>query len=85
MTTKQWAVLRLLEANPGGLYGSQFVQMAGIGRGTIYVLLERLVDRGLVREVDEPATSELRLPRTRHFITDAGLQQLSALRQPPGA
>lgn len=74
MAPKELMVLRLLMDNPGGLYGSEFVHLSSgqLGRGTIYTLLDRLVQKGMVREVEEPATTELQLQRTRHFITGQG-------------
>jgi DNA-binding PadR family transcriptional regulator len=71
---KELKALRLLMDYPRGLYGSEFVVRSEgyLGRGTIYTLLERLVDKGFVREVQEEATAEYQLPRTRHIITAAG-------------
>jgi DNA-binding PadR family transcriptional regulator len=76
MAPKELLVLRLLIDNPQGLYGSEIVHLSGggISRGTVYVLLERLVDKGSVREVEEGPTVALNLKRTRHFITKAGRQ-----------
>ena len=74
MAPKELLALRLLLDNPRGLFGSELVHLSAgiIGRGTVYALLERMVDSGNVREFEEPATSSYSLPRTRHFITDAG-------------
>lgn len=74
MAPKELMALRLLIDNPKGLYGSEFVHLSGgkLPRGTVYILLERMVDKGHVREVAEPATPSLQLARTRHVITAAG-------------
>ena len=40
-------------------------------------LLERLVEKGFVKEVQEEATAEYQLPRTRHIITGAGRQAVN--------
>ena len=74
MAPKELLALRLLQDNPTGLYGSEFVHLSNgaIGRGTVYTLLDRLVQKGMVRELDEEPTPELQLKRTRHFITAVG-------------
>lgn len=74
MPPKELKVMLLLMDHPRGLYGSEFVALSNgfIGRGTIYTLLERLVDKGFVREVEEAATPSLQMARTRHLITAVG-------------
>ena len=74
MSPTKLLALRLLIDHSRGLYGSEFVHLSGgkLNRGTVYVLLQRLVEEGLVREVEEPATATLQLARTRHFITAPG-------------
>ena len=79
MSPKELKALRLLIDHPKGLYGSEFVVRSDgfLGRGTIYTLLERLVEKGFVKEVAENATAEYQLPRTRHIITGAGRQAVN--------
>ncbi len=74
MAPKDLKALRLLMDNPAGLYGSEIVARSGgyIGRGTVYTLLDRLVERGYVREINEPPSPSLQIARTRHVITGAG-------------
>jgi DNA-binding PadR family transcriptional regulator len=74
MAPKELKILRMLMDKPKGLYGSEMVALSNgvLGRGTIYTVLDRLVEKGFVREVDEPPTPALQLARTRHFITGAG-------------
>ncbi len=74
MAPKELKILRMLMDTPKGLYGSEIVALSNgfLGRGTIYTLLDRLVEKGFVREVEEPPTPALQLARTRHFITGAG-------------
>lgn len=74
MAPKELKALLLLIDNPGGLFGSEFVNKSDgyIGRGTVYTLLERLVEKGFVDELEEPATSEYQLARTRHRINGKG-------------
>jgi DNA-binding MarR family transcriptional regulator len=81
VSPKEQLVLRLLIDNPKGLYGSDFVAISQgkLGRGSIYTLLDRLVDKGFVRETDDPPSSDGALPRTRHAITGKGQQQYQRL------
>ncbi len=74
MAPKELLILRLLMDNPQGLYGSEVVHLSkgGIGRGTVYSLLERMVAKDFVREVEEEPTVALQLKRTRHFATQKG-------------
>jgi DNA-binding PadR family transcriptional regulator len=74
MSPKEQPAVRILMDNRSGLFGSQLVSLSEgkLVRGTVYVLLERLVDQGLVREEEVPPTSEYQLARTRHFITGLG-------------
>lgn len=74
MAPKELLALRLLIDHRDGLYGSEFVHHSEgkLNRGTVYSLLERMVDKGFVREVQEPATAALNLPRTRHLVTASG-------------
>jgi DNA-binding PadR family transcriptional regulator len=78
---KELLALRLLMDHPKGLYASELVHLSGgkIGRGTVYTMLDRLVDKGFVREQDEAASAELQLQRTRHFITGAGAKTCQAI------
>ena len=74
MAPKDLKALILLASNSSGLYGSELVSLSKgfIGRGTVYTLLGRLVEKGLVKEVEEPPTAALQMARTRHFITGEG-------------
>jgi DNA-binding PadR family transcriptional regulator len=74
MAPKELHILRLLMDNPRGLYGSEMVHISDgkLSRGTVYTLLERLIDKGFVREETEPASPGFNAPRTRHFITGEG-------------
>jgi DNA-binding PadR family transcriptional regulator len=80
MAPKELLALRLLIDNRDGLYGSEFVHHSEgkLNRGTVYSLLERMVDKGFVREVEEPASATLNLPRTRHLITGSGRHAYNA-------
>lgn len=65
--------------HPEGLYGSELVDLSEgyLSRGTIYSLLDRLVDKGFVREEEEPPTRSLKIARTRHFITGLGARAVN--------
>lgn len=74
MAPKELKALRLLMDYPKGLYGSEMVALSEgyLSRGTIYTLLDRLVDKGYIREIAEPPTPSLQIGRTRHRITGSG-------------
>ena len=80
MSPKDLLALRLLIDNPKGLYGSEFVAISKgkLGRGTIYTQLDRLVDKGYVKELVDPPTSAAAMARTRHRITASGEQAYRA-------
>jgi DNA-binding IclR family transcriptional regulator len=69
-----------------GLYASELVHLSKgqLGRGTIYTLLDRMVDKGWVRELEEEPTPELQLRRTRHFITGNGQRAIHDFAQAHG-
>ena len=78
MASKELLVLRLLIDNPG-LFGSEFVHLSkALNRGTVYALLERMVEKGYVREEQQPPTTSLQLARTKHFITGEGRKAYDA-------
>lgn len=72
--------LQLLKDHPQGLYANEVVIASSklIRSWHVYDVLERLVDAGLVREVEDA-------DRTRHFITDAGTAALAEASNPKGS
>ena len=74
MAPKDLKALRLLMDNPRGLYGSELVALSEgyLSRGTVYTLLDRLLEKGIIREGEEPPTPAFQMQRTRHFITASG-------------
>jgi DNA-binding PadR family transcriptional regulator len=86
MAPKKLLALRLMIDHPQGLFGSQFVHLSNgkLNRGTVYTLLERLVEEGFVKEVPVPASSDLQLARTRHEITAMGKRAYKAFLQEQG-
>lgn len=77
-STKEATILALL-AKGEPLYGLQLVELSDgvLKRGTIYVTLGRMQDKGLVRAlVDSGAGRHPGLPRPRYRLTAAGCQAL---------
>jgi DNA-binding PadR family transcriptional regulator len=73
-------VLELLTER-GSLYGLELVALSngGLKRGTVYVTLGRMQDRGLVRPLDDKSPeSHAGLPRPKYRITAAGARALVA-------
>jgi PadR family transcriptional regulator, regulatory protein PadR len=76
----QVLILELLRRH-GDLYGLQLVtQSEGqLKRGTVYVTLSRMADKGLVVALrDASADEHSGLPRPRYRITSQGLKTLAA-------
>lgn len=80
MTKNDLTALRIIAAHQLGLYGNEVAQLSGgaISKATVYTVLERLVDAGMIREVEEPPIGAM-LARTRHFLADAGRKELAAI------
>jgi len=74
MAPKELKALILLMDHREGLFGSELVGLSDgyLSRGTVYTLLERLVQKGYVTEQDVPATTSYQIARTKHHITGAG-------------
>jgi len=78
---KELVVLRLLrEAPSSGMYGLELVgESAGLlGRGSVYVVLSRMQDKGLVRSHTPQSDDHPGLPRPRYRITGLGVKSLQA-------
>ncbi len=74
-------VLELL-AEHGDLYGLQLVELSDgqLKRGTVYVTLARLQDKGLVRVLrDLDSHAHAGMPRPRYRLTAHGSRVLQAL------
>lgn len=75
---KEVAVLSLLSGK-GEMYGLEMVKSSSdLRRGTVYVLLDRMEDKGYVssRAVREPGSSGL--PRRLYRLTGLGVRALAA-------
>ena len=74
MGSHELLALRLLIENPKGLYGSEFVALSKskLGRSSIYTILDRLVAKEWVGEIEDPPEQSYMRSRTRHVITSGG-------------
>ena len=81
LSSKEFLILDLL-SGPGELYGMGLVtrSQGRLKRGTVYVTLHRMEEKGLVRsrveELEEPRAG---LPRRLYRPTDRGLALLRAM------
>ncbi len=79
-TPTESVVLRLL-AEAGAGYGLQLVRASHgqLKRGSVYVLLERLIDKGFVEDCPEPQVHPaIGLQRRRYQLTGLGHRALAA-------
>lgn len=65
------ALLSLLDA-PQGLYGYEIMQMTGIKPGTLYPMLARLEDQGILVSHWEESSVQGRPPRHIYSLSAAG-------------
>jgi PadR family transcriptional regulator PadR len=73
------AVLAALAARPqDARYGYELAKEVGLRAGTLYPILMRLADRGLLEAGWEPAPPAGRPPRHLYRITAAGARATSA-------
>jgi DNA-binding MarR family transcriptional regulator len=73
LSTKEAAVLWVLQqANERGIYATDICDITGIGRSSIYPMLARLEDRGLVRYTID----EINRRNRYHFITEEARRQI---------
>lgn len=79
---KEADVMRMLIAR-GDSYGLDLVNASEgkLKRGTIYVLLDRMEDKGLIESWTEdcPTDGYVGIPRRRYRLTGAGIRALRAL------
>jgi len=80
-TETELKILAIL-AEHTGLYGLELVRESGgkLKRGTVYVTLGRLEERGLVRSKVLRKANNPGLPRPVYAITEAGYRMLEAAR-----
>jgi DNA-binding PadR family transcriptional regulator len=79
-SAKESLILSLL-AERGSLYGLELVALSDnrLKRGTVYVTLSRMQDKGFVRTLEDRSPEEhAGLPRPKYRITAAGERALLA-------
>jgi DNA-binding PadR family transcriptional regulator len=74
ISTHEALILSLLSGKVKGAYGSELIHESGgkLKRGSVYALLYRLEDAGLVKSTEEPPTAEYSMARVRYRITGEG-------------
>jgi DNA-binding PadR family transcriptional regulator len=73
-------VLGILRDHPAGMYGLEMIGASdgSLKRGTIYVLLGRMEDKGYVKSKVDKQASHPGLPRPRYTLTALGQRALLA-------
>ena len=73
LSNKEFCALELL-ANQGEMYGLEMVKASDglLKRGTIYVLLSRMADKGYVTSRQEKEDGRAGMPRRKFRVTGAG-------------
>jgi DNA-binding PadR family transcriptional regulator len=73
-------VLGLLRDHPAGMYGLEIIGVSegGLKRGTIYVLLGRMEDKGYVKSKVDKQANHPGMPRPRYTLTALGQRALAA-------
>ncbi len=76
ITPVEALILSLLQARPAGAYPSELLRVSEgkLKRGSIYTMLQRMEESGLVKGKEEPPTDAYALPRTIYKITGAGVR-----------
>lgn len=80
LTTKEAYILSFLTAHRKG-YGLEMVKQSKglLKRGSVYVILNRMQQKGYVNSNKEPASPDEKGPPRRHYIATAkGAQMLDA-------
>ena len=78
---KEVLILRLLRESHTPMFGLELVQNSDgeLRRGTVYVTLQRMEEKGFVRSQQEPRPQpQIGIPRRRYSITGLGERALSA-------
>ena len=75
LSRKERAILEMLIVSGRDLYGLEMVEASGgdLKRGTIYVTLQRMEEKGFVNSKPEPRTApEIGIPRRLYSVTGYG-------------
>lgn len=76
-------LVALAEAPSAWRYGYELCQETGLKAGSMYPILIRLADRGLLETTWESDVPAGRPPRHLYRLTDAGLELAAELAAPP--
>ena len=76
-------LLALAEDSAAWRYGYELCQQTGLKAGSMYPILMRLADRGLLETTWESDAPAGRPPRHLYRLTDAGLELATELAAPP--
>ena len=81
LSGKEFLIMNLLIGSRGPMYGLQLVDKSdgALGRGTIYVTLKRLEDKGYIKSRKEPEQPGVASPRRLYKPTGLGAKVFSAL------
>ena len=73
-------ILSLLEDEPAGMYGLALVKASNgeLKRGTVYITLGRLEEKGFIRAVEDSHSEHSGLPRRQYKLTGLGERALAA-------
>lgn len=73
-------ILQLLKSEPVGMYGLELVKASNdaLKRGTVYVTLGRMEEKGFIRSRVKRESNHPGLPRPRYTITAMGERALQA-------
>lgn len=82
ISDKEALVMKLLLDKPD-LYGLELVAAAdgAIKRGTVYVTLARMVEKGLITSRCDVEPPHRGLPRPRYQVTERGTKALAAIEE----
>lgn len=75
LTRNEATILELLVTTPKELFGLEMVDASAgeLKRGTIYVILQRMLEKGLIDSKQEPRTPpEVGIPRRLYWVTGSG-------------
>lgn len=81
LARKEFVAMRLLVGAPKELYGLQMVELSDgqLKRGTIYVTLNRLEEKGYVTSKKEPEKAGIAQPRRLYKATGLGARVFRAV------
>ena len=83
LSRKEFLILEMLIASGRELFGLEMVEASNgaLKRGTIYVTLQRMHEKGLVDSEPEPRTApEIGIPRRLYKVTGYGQRMYKAYR-----